>query len=257
MARNRENAPSEPSGGRRRTPEGASALRQQFRDSIRDALSGVDVDELQGRSTLPVPSDVSLLTRETVSDLEAELAALRAERAELERKAQERTAGATAAVAVVEEAPAAEPPPAAGRWSWRRGRLESVEIPDEEAEAAPAVPWSLAKAMEPVAERPRGEARPSAPVAEPELPTAPDLEAESPQPRTEPQPLTDSELEQVVAPLLAELANLRSEVRQLRGDPDAAPSLRPASNRQLVRLIAGVFVGFALIVIALAVVLKA
>ncbi|HEX5273444.1 MAG TPA: hypothetical protein VFW33_23265, partial [Gemmataceae bacterium] len=227
-----------------------------------------DVDALQGRSTLPVPSDVSLLTREAVTDLEAELAALRAERAELERRAQERAAGQTAAVAVVEEA-------APARWGWRRGRIDAAPV-EPEGEVAPPVPWSAARAMEPVGEKPRS-ARKSAPgvasdaqaapAVAPEIPapdaiatqepnaaTAPQLEVVTAQPRT---PLTDSELELVVAPLLAELANLRAEVRDLRGGPDAVPSLRPSSNRQLVRLVLGVFLGFALIVAALAVVLKA
>jgi hypothetical protein len=69
-------------------------------------------------------------------------------------------------------------------------------------------------------------------------------------------PLTDGELDSVVAPLLAELANLRAEVRDLRGDPESnTPGRRP--NHQMVKLVAGVLVGFALIVIALAVVLKA
>jgi hypothetical protein len=273
MARNSENAPSEPSGRRRnKAPEGASALRQQFRDSIRDALAGVDVDALQGRPTLPVPSDVSLLTREAVSDLEAELAKLRAERAELERRAQARAAGGgVAAVAVVEEA--------LPRWGWRRGRIDAAPEVAEDAEAqAPPVPWSPERAKEPVggvSEKPRSDrksapdapspAESSAPAESPAAlnpiatqdtnpATAPQLEAAPVQSRT---PLTDSELELVVAPLLAELANLRTEVRQLRGDPDAATSLRPGSNRQLVRLILGIFLGFALIVAALAVVLKA
>jgi hypothetical protein len=62
------------------------------------------------------------------------------------------------------------------------------------------------------------------------------------------------ELESVVAPLLAEVASLRAEVRQLRGEPASRHSPR---NREMVKLVAGVLVGFALIVLALAVVLRA
>ncbi|HEV7680122.1 MAG TPA: hypothetical protein VGQ42_16295 [Candidatus Dormibacteraeota bacterium] len=68
--------------------------------------------------------------------------------------------------------------------------------------------------------------------------------------------LSDAELEAVVAPLLAEVQSLRAEVEQLRGPlPDlTTPAAR---NRNLMLLALGVLVGFALIVIALAVVLKA
>lgn len=402
MARNSENAPSEPSGRRRKPPEGGSRLREHFRDSIRDALSGVDVDELQGRRIVRVPSDVSLLTREAVTDLEVELAKLRAERAELERRAAER-AGGGAAVAVEVEAPPevavaeAAPPapvepealevaeapesaeaPRRGRLPWRRARPAAVEV--EREEAAPGVPdgngaavagsavaWSPARAMQPVEDRvaeapveaapaeptaaegippahggasvlvdgvapapesspalPTLDAAPASPAAAapapveeappevalaapeapteallaapeaptewhtapPEAPAAPSEEETAPRsaapaapttptappskrpttpaaprrraPQRRPSQLTDAELESVVAPLLAELANLRAEVRQLRGDPDdPAPLRAPGNNRQLAKLAAGLLLGFALIVVALAVVLKA
>jgi hypothetical protein len=295
MARNSENAPSEPSGRRRKLPEGGSHLRQHFRDSIRDALSGVDVDALQGRTSLPVPTDVSLLTREAVTDLEAELAALRAERAALERRAAER---ASAAAAVVDAPPVAEPrgepaepprpepaaPQRGGRRPWGRGRPARLEVDDGgtatsgEEPGPTTVPWSLARAMEPVAEsRSRRDPAPKAaatvaaepPPAATAAPAVPGPQA-APAPAEPPsvpaprrrssaarrQAVTDTELESVVAPLLAELANLRAEVRELRGDPDAAIPARQ-SNRQLVKLVAGILLGFALIVVALAVVLKA
>jgi hypothetical protein len=316
MARNSENAPSEPSGRRRTPTEGNSRLREHFRESIRDALSGVDVDELQGRRTLPVPSDVSLLSREALTGLEAELAALRAERAELERRAASRGGGGAAlAVAVeappVEEEPAAAPrgvepqpgvdaPRRAARLPWRRARPAVVEV--ERAGGAEgdgdgaALAWSLARAMEPVADRPAATAAPAAsaeaPVAAPEprppaaATVAPEAmvppQAPAPQPapppdaalqtappskpprstparrRTRSTQLTDAELESVVAPLLAQLANLRAEVRELRGDPDEPAPLRaPTDSRQLAKLAAGLLIGFALIVVALAVVLKA
>jgi hypothetical protein len=101
---------------------------------------------------------------------------------------------------------------------------------------------------------------PVAPPAAPEAlapPIAPEIAAPAARPRRRrPQALTDTELESVVAPLLTELANLRAEVRNLRGDPESHLPIRP-SNRQMVKLVAGVLVGFALIVVALAVVLKA
>jgi hypothetical protein len=254
MARNSENAPSEPSGRRRKpSDEGGSHLRQHFRESIRDALHGVDVDELQGRVTLPVPSDVSLLTREVVNDLEVELAKLRAERAELE----------TRRGAAVRSAPA--------RGNGTAGHS--------------AVAWSVARAMEPVAEGVRGSAPDSAsgPVAggspapgppraqvSPASSAAPGAvippaaapqsapKSERPGRRRRPHTLTDAELEQVVAPLLAELANLRAEVHELRTDPAATDApRRPGNQYQMVKLVAGVLIGFALIVAALAVVLKA
>jgi hypothetical protein len=258
MARNSENAPSEPSGRRRKPPEeGGSSLRQHFRDSIRDALSGVDVDELHGRSSLRVPSDVSLLTREAVTGLEEELAKLRAERAELEHRAV--------------EAPVAAPAPAP-RWPWRRGKGVVAVEEAEDGSPASAVAWSVAAAMEPIVE---GRHR-SAPVevveeipaeisTAPEptsaeaatLDPAPDSGVTAPKPRRRPRnaTLTDAELESVVAPLLAELSNLRAEVRELRGDPEVVATR--TTNAQLVKLVAGVLVGFALIVVALAVVLKA
>ncbi|HZS15849.1 MAG TPA: hypothetical protein VFC09_14735 [Candidatus Dormibacteraeota bacterium] len=348
MARNSESTPSEPSGRRPKPAEGGSRLRQHFRDSIRDALSGVDVDELQGQRTLRVPSDVSLLTRDTVTDLEAELAALRAERAELARKAAARRAvleQQRAGVAAVVEAPAREEPgeaapavaevvgepveeapPRAARWPWRRGRLAAVEVePADQAQPGDGngagVAWSVARAMEPVVDGPAAPAvaevvapaheaavepaaavvpatddpiaaelevdpvaveAPPAEVAPPvhEGPVGPAAavvpapetlaaEAETSQTappqrsprapvrRRRPAAPGDSDLESVVAPLLAELANLRQEVRQLRGDPEAAGPTRLPSGRQLVRLVAGLLLGFALIAIALIVVLKA
>jgi hypothetical protein len=68
-------------------------------------------------------------------------------------------------------------------------------------------------------------------------------------------PLSDAELESAVAPLLAELAYLRAEIRDMRGEEPLRSPTR--DSRQMVKLVAGVLVGFALIVIALAVVLKA
>lgn len=293
MARNSENAPSEPSGRRRRPPEeGGSHLREHFRDSIRDALSGVDVDELQGKATLPVPTDVTLLTREVVTDLELELSKLRAERAQLEQ----RGVGAV-------EAPV-EPPQRGGRWSWGRGRAAAGEVEVDAAGESSTAAWSVARAMRPVADDVREAAPgvasvPAAPVSPapgglgavvPEAPVPPTAKlpltaaspaapdavahpgatpqsapksrttaAPAPPKRRQPQrrtALTDGELDSVVAPLLAELATLRAEVRDLRGDPESnTPGRRP--NHQMVKLVAGVLVGFALIVIALAVVLKA
>jgi hypothetical protein len=283
MAGNSEIAPTEPPGRRRKPTEGGSRLRDHFRDSIRDALSGVDVDALHGRPGLPVPTDVSLVTREAVTDLETELAALRAERAALEtRKAQtvatDARRGAVAAPAPWEEAeadpaeleeaeerevqvssvpwsparamvPLASPPGLArpgekrGR-GGRRGQPRVTLPPRPAAPVLPARPAAAAPAPAAPVARPAaaGPARPSPPNAAP--PAAPPDDAE----------LTDAELESVVAPLLAELASLRAEVRDLRGEP-AGP--RGRDNRQMVKLVVGVLIGFALIVIALAVVLKA
>ncbi|HXA29820.1 MAG TPA: hypothetical protein VN193_13860 [Candidatus Angelobacter sp.] len=274
MARNSENAPSEPSARRRKPPEeGGSHLRQHFRESIRDALTGVDVDALQGRTSLPVPSDVSLLTREVVSDLELELAKLRAERAELEK-------GGTAEAVASAPAPA---PAAAPRWrARRRGRVEADAAGGVGNGVASRVAWSVGRAMEPVGEgsresAPDGDAGPAANgapapgdiAAAAEIAAGPAAETAAPGAVTAPastsqsapkssSALSDTELESVVAPLLAELANLRAEVRDLRGDASAdVPANRAISQSQLVRLVAGVLIGFALIVIALAVVLKA
>jgi len=272
MARNSETAPSEPSP-RPGTPpeEGGSRLREHFRESIRDALAGVDVDALQGRASLRVPSEVTVFTREAVADLEVELAALRAEREELRR-----------GQGVVEA---------------------SVAAVTNGAVAASSVAWSVAKAMEPVGESlaaegvlgaapvgndappaavsPAPETVPEAETAEAETasesvptprevpapegvpnqrrtsPTAPRSKRPATPAARRPTPLSESELESVVAPLLTELSNLRAEVRLLRGDPDTPLAARPTTNRQLVKLVAGVLLGFALIVIALAVVLKA
>jgi hypothetical protein len=70
-----------------------------------------------------------------------------------------------------------------------------------------------------------------------------------------PAPLSDTELESVVAPLLAEVASLRREVAHRRGAPGTGDPA--ARNRQTVKLVVGVLLGFALIVVAMAVVLRA
>jgi hypothetical protein len=262
MARNSEIASSEPPGRRRKPTEGGSRLREHFRDSIRDALSGVDVDALQGRRTLPVPTDVSLVTREEVTDLEAELAALRAERAVLEQGRTQRElpapgeAEAETRASSVPWSPAramapldAPPGTAQKGGRGRRGRAQAGPGP----RPAAASPASAAPAAAP---RPALPPRPTLP-APPSRPAAPPAAAMPPaavRGTAHEAPLSDAELESVVAPLLAELASLRDEVHSLRGEPPTSPR---RDNRQMVKLVAGVLVGFALIVIALAVVLKA
>lgn len=246
MAPNREIAPSTPSGPRRR-PQGGS-LRDRFRDSIRDALSGVDVEELQGQTPASSPrggGDVPPVIRPTVTGLEAELQALRAERAELERRAAARGSRAAAAAAV-----------------------EVVASPEDTPVGdASAVPWSPQRAMLPVPAS-GGLVPPAAPAPPARAPIPPDAVARVPRPpaavpkprrsarpaAAAAHPVRDTGLESVVAPLLAEVASLRAEVEHLRGPSAGTGAPR---GRQLLKLVIGVLVGFALIVIALAVVLKA
>jgi hypothetical protein len=152
-------------------------------------------------------------------------------------------------------APGVAPVPAAPVSPAPRGRGSAVpqaSVPPTPAKfpassprpANPAAPGALA----PPAATPQ-----SAPKSRTTPTPAPPKRRTPPPRRT---PLSDSELDSVVAPLLAELANLRAEVRDLRGDPDSELRTR-RPNHQTVKLVAGVLVGFALIVIALAVVLKA
>ena len=209
----------------------------------------MDVDELQGQTRAPSQGgggDVPPVIRPTITGLEAELQALRAERAELEGRAAVR--GSRAAAAAVGDVVG---PPS-----------------DAPVEDASVVPWSPRRAMLPVPAS--GDVAPpaaSAPAAR--VPIPPDAVARVPRPPASvpkarrssrpaaaaAHPVSDTELESVVAPLLAEVASLRAEVEHLRG-PSAAGSDAPR-GRQLLKLVIGVLVGFALIVIALAVVLKA
>jgi hypothetical protein len=286
MDPNREIAPSTPSGPRRRA-EGGS-LRERFRDSIRDALSGVDVDELQGqtRTSPPTGEDVPPVMRPTITGLEAELRALRAERAELERRAARgnRAAAAVREVVAPPALPAAPPPPvgdiSAVPWSPDRARVPvpppigpglppaSVPavrqpIPPDAVARVPRPPGAVARMSRPP-DAVSGVPRPPGAVAPMSRPPdavsgVPRLPAAVSRPRRGRAVARDVELESVVAPLLAEVASLRAEVEQLRGPSRPGPSgpADTARGRQLLKLVIGVLVGFALIVIALAVVLKA
>jgi uncharacterized small protein (DUF1192 family) len=264
-------AESNPSGPRRR-PGRSGPLRDRFRDSIRDALSDVDVDALQGR-TRAGSAGGALSVQETVSAIEAEVERLRAERAELQGRAAA-PGGNGSAVASRPWSPAKAMDPLPGE---APGGAPAAVAPRSPASgAAPRSPRATVSSSTPVRRRPPAQrpggagtaaaastrvpasaaGQPAAP-ATPQTPRIPRLaRLRRPAAPSDAPPVGDAELEAVVAPLLAEVASLRAEVEQLRGPlPDlTTPAAR---NRNLMLLAVGVLVGFALIVIALAVVLKA